>query len=184
LMGLWCRTIFFGVGKGDFPFLLPIISASLFYFLFLSRSDERLTYIYRIGWTLVGTHLFTFASCLWLFFVFIRFGLKKIDCESIKERYDRTCFAPLSRLLGTALQCFTGSTWLTRWRGSNSFFCRCVSFFTSFGRCVAWGGTERNRFWFTVGIVWAVLCVCVSNNHLFCLVSFRLIRCQPSPSTQ
>lgn len=117
------------------------------------------------------------------FFCFHSIGLKKIDCESIKERYGRTCFAPLSRLLGTALQCFTGSTCLTRWRGSNSFSCRCVSFVTSFGRCVAWGGTERNRFWFTDGIVWAVLCVCVSTYHLFFLVSFRLIRCQPSPST-
>jgi hypothetical protein len=67
---LMSNDFFRGGRKGDFLFLLPIVSGALFYFLLLSRSDERLTHIYRIGWTLVGTRLFTFASCLWPFFCF------------------------------------------------------------------------------------------------------------------
>jgi hypothetical protein len=72
---------FFRGGERWFPLSLADCIGVALLFLILRRSDERLTHIYRIGWTLVGTRLFTFASCLWLFFVFIRFGLKKIDCE-------------------------------------------------------------------------------------------------------
>jgi hypothetical protein len=61
---------FFRGGERWFPLSLADCIGVALLFLILRRSDERLTHIYRIGWTLVGTRLFTFASCLWPFFCF------------------------------------------------------------------------------------------------------------------
>jgi hypothetical protein len=101
------RFFFRGGRKGDFLFLLSIVSGVLFYFLLLSRSDERLTHICRIGWTLVGTRLFTFASCLRLFL--FSFDWSEVDRLWIDQGEIRSnVFRPIVTTVGHRSPMFYG----------------------------------------------------------------------------